>query len=249
MRIASSCVLALAFSASASAEIIFQQPPIATGPFYQSGRWGENGSDYDEYVWDNFTLTTTRAIKEIHWRGGYNIVGAPITQFEIAIYGSIGGGSQPNIGAGPLVHYIFVGNAGETPAGSAGGLSVYDYGVTLPVPFNATGGTKYWVEILAWQNGFPFWSLQAGSGGNNTHFKFSEGAAMFFLISGDVAFSLVADPLPCVGDINNDAKVDAADLSLLLGAWGSTGAADLNTDGIVNAADLSVLLGAWGNCG
>lgn len=248
MRFAA-CLVSLGFAATATAEIVYQQPPSSTVQFFVSARWGENGSDYDEYTWDNFTLATTRAITEVHWRGGYVNVTAPITQFEIAIYGSIGGGSQPDIGAGPLVHYMFPGNAGETPAGSAGGTPVFDYGVTLPTPFNATGGTKYWVEILAWQEGFPFWSLQRGSGGNNSHFRFSEGLAMFHTITGDLTFSLVANPLPCPGDINHDATVDAADLSLLLGAWGSTGAADLNADGIVNAADLSVLLGAWGNCG
>jgi probable HAF family extracellular repeat protein len=55
---------------------------------------------------------------------------------------------------------------------------------------------------------------------------------------------------PCVGDINSSGAVDAADLAVVLGAWGSTSAAsDLNDDGIVNAADLAVLLGAWGACG
>ncbi|MDZ4855076.1 MAG: dockerin type I domain-containing protein, partial [Nitrospirota bacterium] len=48
-------------------------------------------------------------------------------------------------------------------------------------------------------------------------------------------------------DLNNDGHVDAADLAILLGAWGQTsGAADINDDGIVNASDLSILLGAWG---
>ncbi len=53
---------------------------------------------------------------------------------------------------------------------------------------------------------------------------------------------------PCVGDINGDNVVNAADLSVLLGAWGTSGPGNLNGDGIVNAADLSILLGAWGNC-
>jgi hypothetical protein len=45
---------------------------------------------------------------------------------------------------------------------------------------------------------------------------------------------------------NNDGAVNAADLSLLLGAWGASGgAADLNGDGTVGAADLALLLGGW----
>ncbi len=48
-------------------------------------------------------------------------------------------------------------------------------------------------------------------------------------------------------DLNDDRVVNAADLALLLGAWGPNpgNPADLNGDGVVNAADLAILLGAW----
>ncbi len=52
----------------------------------------------------------------------------------------------------------------------------------------------------------------------------------------------------CPSDLNGDGVVDAADLAVLLGAWG-TGGADLDGSGTVDAADLAVLLGAWGPCG
>ena len=48
-----------------------------------------------------------------------------------------------------------------------------------------------------------------------------------------------------LGDLNCDGSVDAADLALLLGAWGTSGPGDLNGDGIVDAADLAILLGSW----
>jgi hypothetical protein len=51
----------------------------------------------------------------------------------------------------------------------------------------------------------------------------------------------------CIGDLNFDNVVNAADLAVLLGAWG-TATWDLNGDGVVNAADLGILLGAWGFC-
>jgi hypothetical protein len=55
--------------------------------------------------------------------------------------------------------------------------------------------------------------------------------------------------ISCPADLNDDGLVDAADLGILLGAWGTTGSsADLNADGAVNGADLSVILGAWGPC-
>lgn len=47
-------------------------------------------------------------------------------------------------------------------------------------------------------------------------------------------------------DLNGDTHVNAADLAILLGAWGTNNpAADLNGDGVVGGADLATLLGAW----
>ncbi|MDZ4753168.1 MAG: GC-type dockerin domain-anchored protein [Phycisphaerae bacterium] len=51
----------------------------------------------------------------------------------------------------------------------------------------------------------------------------------------------------CPADINADGMIDAADLAIVLGAWG-TPAADLTGNGTTDAADLSILLGAWGAC-
>ena len=46
-------------------------------------------------------------------------------------------------------------------------------------------------------------------------------------------------------DLNDDGVVDGADLTLLLGGWGS-GEYDLDGDGLVTGADLTFLLSAWG---
>jgi hypothetical protein len=48
-------------------------------------------------------------------------------------------------------------------------------------------------------------------------------------------------------DLDGDGAVGAADLSLLLAAWGSTkpNPADLDGDGTVGASDLSLLLVNW----
>ena len=53
-----------------------------------------------------------------------------------------------------------------------------------------------------------------------------------------------------VGDLNGDGVVNAADLGLLIVAWGPCGKgvpcpADLNEDGIVDAADLGFLFANW----
>ena len=52
---------------------------------------------------------------------------------------------------------------------------------------------------------------------------------------------------PCPADLNDSGSVDANDLAILLGAWG-TGGGDVDGDGTTGAADLAVLLGAWGPC-
>ena len=64
------------------------------------------------------------------------------------------------------------------------------------------------------------------------------------------ASDLFAPPAAsCPADLNGDLLVDAADMTVLLGAFGSANAAaDLNGDGQVNAPDLTALLSAWGNC-
>jgi hypothetical protein len=53
-------------------------------------------------------------------------------------------------------------------------------------------------------------------------------------------------PAGVFGDLDGNGAVDAADLAILLGAWGGTGDADLDGNGTVDAADLAQLLGAWG---
>jgi hypothetical protein len=55
----------------------------------------------------------------------------------------------------------------------------------------------------------------------------------------------------CAGDLNDDGDVDALDVLVLLGEFGTcsgTCLADLNDDGIVSADDLWLLLRLWGAC-
>lgn len=53
---------------------------------------------------------------------------------------------------------------------------------------------------------------------------------------------------PCLADLDANGTVDAADLAVLLGAWGTSDPADFDSDGIVGGSDLAILLGAWGGC-
>jgi hypothetical protein len=69
-------------------------------------------------------------------------------------------------------------------------------------------------------------------------------------LSHDVNRNNVPDVCDCRADFNGDMIVKAADLAILLGAWGESNRehGDLTADGTVDATDLAILLGSWGNC-
>ncbi len=73
------------------------------------------------------------------------------------------------------------------------------------------------------------------------------GFTNFSLSIDNVSIQPIAPP--CPQDLDNDGKVDGADLGTLLGDWGQAGSsADFTGDGVVDGADLGILLGAWGAC-
>ena len=190
---------------ASSAVILYSQPPSPSGGLYHSSWWDPNGSDYDQYVWDGFTLQSTEVITEVQWRGGYDPAyfgsGGPVVDFTVAIYPSILGGSQPVVVNPPLVEYQAGGNVGETLAGTFGGITMYDYHFTLPTPFTATSGIKYWVQIEAWQHGIPDWGIAVGTGGDGDYFRrFANVGDIFYqLVPGDAAFTLLGPAVPISG--------------------------------------------------
>jgi len=70
--------------------------------------------------------------------------------------------------------------------------------------------------------------------------------------NGDAAVVVAQLPSARPGDINLDGAVDAKDLAMLLGAWGTNGpvgtGGDVDLDGDTDGQDLGALLGAWGPC-
>ncbi len=183
----------------ANAVILFNQPHDGTGTIHQSSSWDPNGSDYDQLVWDRFSLSSDQAITAVNWRGGGAT--SSIVSFTVAIYASIPAGSQPDLGylyTGPLVSYTTTGNAGQTSAGTFGGVQLYDYHFTLPSPFQATAGVPYWIYIVANQSGMPNWGF--ANGGSGSHFRCiaNVGDRFYQIVSGDAAFSLVGSDQPTV---------------------------------------------------
>ena len=190
----SAAILAL-LTFAANAAVVYTQPPAGSG-MLPSAWWTPNGSDYDQYAWDSFTLATSAPVTEVKWRGGFGYGSSTnsITGFTITFYASIGGNSQPNIAsAPPLATYTATGNPGQTAAGTVGGYPMYDYDYVLPAPFQAVAGTVYWIQIEAAQSGIPDWCLAGGTGGNGSYFRrFAYIGDLYFSMgSGDAAFTLL----------------------------------------------------------
>ena len=141
---------------------VFGYPPSPSGGLITSSWVSPNGSDADMYAWDDFTLSRTQSITEVRWRGGYAYGAAygHVSDFTVAFFASTAGNTQPLV-TNPefpepyLASYHVGGNAGETPAGVAGGVQMYDYAFRLPTPFVATGGVKYWIRIEGYQSTVP----------------------------------------------------------------------------------------------
>jgi len=57
---------------------------------------------------------------------------------------------------------------------------------------------------------------------------------------------------PCPADLSGDGLVNGADIAIVLGGWGTTGApglpGDADLNGVVDGADVAVILGGWGAC-
>jgi hypothetical protein len=239
---------------AADAVVVYSQPPSDGGALLQSSWWDPDGSDYDQYVWDDFTLPSAQAITAIAWRGGYDPthfgMGGPVIDFTVEIWSSIEAGTQPDIGSvfapNPLVQYTVGGNAGETLAGTFGGTTMYDYHFTLPAPFQAAAGTKYWVQIEAWQHGIPDWGLAAGTGGDGNYFRriANVGDIFYQIVPGDAAFTLLAagppidTPTPTATPTATDTPVPSPTVTPTASPTPTPCTGDCNGDTQVTIAEL-----------
>ena len=177
---------------------IYTQPVDPNGKLLLSSWLDPDGSDNDQYVWDNFTLQSNATITEIDWFGVYDPTrfgaGGPVLDFSVSIYPSSPAGTEPAVANSPLVQYQTGGNAGETSSGAVAGGTLYAYKFALPTPFVASAGVKYWVQIEAFQQGgLPDWCLVTSSGVDGNPFRKISGACgdvMYRAFPGDAAFAL-----------------------------------------------------------
>lgn len=188
--------------------VIFEYPPDPAGGMGMSSWFPPNGSDNDIWSYEKFVLPTSVPITEVRWRGGYQPAGyGQLTDFTVTFFASTApNGFSPDCGLPGefevyLAKYQVGGLAGQTYAGSFGGVAMYDYQFTLPTPFQATAGVTYWIRVEGETAGQPFWGVAAGTGGNGAHVEFSTGTSVFLSWPHDLAISLyttVGDPVYAV---------------------------------------------------
>jgi hypothetical protein len=186
------CLSLLLAGSIARAGVVFEQPLNGSGALHASSWLEPDGSDSDMYAFDNFRLATAATISEVRWYGGY-IYNAPygrVWNFKFTLYPSILGDYEPDI-LHPLVKYKAGNNCHETLVGTYGGKQIYSYSYAFPKVFNAQANKKYWIQIEASQVGYPDWGLADGLSGEGHYFNFSTGAARYYFLTGDTAFSLV----------------------------------------------------------
>lgn len=196
------------------ADVLYEQTADPAGGSFMSAWWDPDGSNYDHYVWDAFTLGVDADVREIRWRGTFGVSGAP-TNFTVGIYASIPAGTQPDVAHPPLIEYVTGGNAQQTYAGTFGGVPMYDHAFALPVPFTARAGVKYWLQVEAWQSAFPDWSIAAAQSGDGHYFLCEHNnlaetvvagaggvptGCWFTARTGDAAFALHSAASTAVGD-------------------------------------------------
>jgi hypothetical protein len=117
-------------------------------------------NNLDSAVYDNFTLTNNSLVTDVHWQGAYAIATTPGNTLFTVTFWSDNAGQPGSV----LLTENFVG-ANETLLGNdAAGTPTFNYAVDLTAPFLATGGTQYWLSVVANLNVPPVWGWHDGIG-------------------------------------------------------------------------------------
>lgn len=125
---------------------------------------------------------------------------------------------------------------------------------SMPVEWSADGATWALLEDVSLNSGAwvevrrPLSSFLAAPGEFRVRFRARDLGAGSVVEAGvdDVRIERIGCAF-APADVNQDGRVDGADLGLLLGSWGSSALppSDINRDGTVDGTDLGLLLGSW----
>lgn len=183
-------------STRAQAGPLYNQPTNFEGGFYSENDTSVPLGPYAT-TYDDFTLSSTAAIGSVSWVGGIiSTVAVTPTAFTIDIFansttGCIGAEPTcPNTGS-MLYTTTISGDAGQTflqndnlpPPNSNPAYSYSD-----PINFTATGGTEYWISIVATVPAPGDWFWESGTGGDGYSYQTLFGTTTALAV--DEAFSL-----------------------------------------------------------
>lgn len=176
----------------------------------------------DLEIAESFTPTSDIVLRGARFWGAYGFAGTPqaTDEFRIRVFKDASG--APALDQFANVELVSVQRA-STGAFIAG-LPEYLYAAELEQPLLLEAGNTYWVAIVNDTTVDPNddWFWEYSGSGDNSHASHDVGMA-WNSETGDLALELCGDELPdpdCLADLNGDGEVDAADLALLLGAWG-----------------------------
>lgn len=202
---------------------------------------GQNGITCESR--DTATGATT-PLTWLNYAGAYWCWGDPNLAFNVpqiyAMENGHGIWAHPNLGLQAVVRVTLEGPASGVPHITGATTTTGSSTITFTICKNT-------FDQPIWTGG-PFTTIDATT-------TFAAGDQILFIT--DAGKNPVKDWAQWVDlrispakpiDLTADGAVNAADLALLLGAWGSCGdcAADYDCSGTIDAADLSILLGAWG---
>lgn len=158
-------------------------------------------------VYDDFTLGSASAVTSVNWIGSiFEGPIEPVTGFTINFLSDVNG--QPGT---VLASENIVGDAGQTSLGNdQSGDAEFSYRATLPTAFSATGGTTYYLSIVADLAFEPEWGWEtSGVGDDGAYQNFFGGeyslapyggGNMAFTLDGSVLDTGVDPPAPSIPD-------------------------------------------------
>lgn len=197
------------------------------------GRWTGSG-----FAFDTLSLPAPlfgRQGLDLSGDGFHDLVlGSPVSAGKLAVIANDGAGNFPGEATILLEfpNFEFLAMAREPEATEAGADGVYAIAVS--------SGT-----IAVFRTACDFTPPDCDGDGLSDAEAIAAGAT-------DANGNGVPDTCDCPADANQDGEVSAEDLSVVLFAWGMSGAkvsaADVNRDGSVDGEDLSAVLAAWGPC-
>jgi hypothetical protein len=170
---------------------IYSQPTNYFGGYYSEDDTSVGGFGNYATTYDDFTLTSTAAIGSVSWVGSVLNAVTP-TAFTISIFANTtsacpgGEPTCPNTGS-QLYTTTVSGSAGQTFL-QDDSFSNPTYSYTDPISFIATGGTEYWISIVATVPSTNDWVWESGTGGDGYSFQTLLGTTD--AIAVDEAFSL-----------------------------------------------------------